>query len=252
MTEITTDPPAEAIDLHPSEVLMALIVTLLAPMFLGVSAGDISLARLAALETVSAYQARNQADLIAIAQIIAYGLAALGSLSLSMDDNISIPMALRLRGNANALDRSAEHNRRALAQTRPDAPAPQQPSPADARYEAETLANLEETKRCVAAAQARLHPPAPVPAPAPTPAPVLTLQDKQIQAAWASAMTDVAGEFTASIAHLPPAERKEASRRAALLSGCANELLSGNVPPRPKSGALDPFIRPNTPCPNTP
>jgi hypothetical protein len=77
--------------------------------------------------------------------------------------------------------------------------------------------------------------------------PVLTLQDKQIQAVWASAMTDVAGEFTASIAHLPPAERKEASRRAALLSGCANELLSGNVPPRPKTDALDPIIRPSTP-----
>jgi hypothetical protein len=245
MTETTT----ENIDLHPAEALMALIVTLLAPMFLGVTAGDFSLARLAALETVSAYQARNQADLIAIAQIIAYGLAALGSLSLSMDDNISLSMALRLRGNANALDRSAEHNRRALAQTRPEAPALQQPSAADARYEAEVIANLEETKRCVAEAQARLHPPAPAPAPAPapTPAPVLTLQDKQIQAAWASAMTDVAGEFTASVAHLPPAERKEASRRAALLSGCANELLSGNVPPRPKPGALDPFIRPHTP-----
>jgi hypothetical protein len=243
MTEITTDQPAELTDLHPSEILMALIVTLLAPMFLGVTAGDISLARLAALETVNAYQARNQADLIAIAQIVAYGLAALGSLSLSMDDNISLSMTLRLRANANALDRSAEHNRRALAQTRPDAPAAQQPCPADAQYEAETLANLETTKNRVAQAQARLHPVAP----APTPAPVLTLQDKQIQAAWASAMTDVAGEFTASIAHLPPAERKEASRRAALLSGCANELLSGNVPPRLKPGALDPFSRPNTP-----
>jgi hypothetical protein len=252
MTEITTDQTTENIDLHPAEALMALIVTLLAPMFLGVTAGDFSLARLAALETVSAYQARNQADLIAIAQIIAYGLAALGSLSLSMDDNTSLSMALRLRSNANALDRSAEHNRRALAQTRPEAPALQQPSAADARYEAEVLANLEETKRCVAEAQARLHPPAPVPAPAPTPPPVLTLQDKQIQAAWASAMTDVAGEFTASLAHLPPAERKEASRRAALLSGCASELLSGNVPPRPTPGALGPFIRPNTPGPNTP
>jgi hypothetical protein len=156
-----------------------------------------------------------------------------------------MPMALRLRANANALDRSAEHNRRALAQTRPAAPALQQPSAADAKYEAETLANLAETKTRVAEAQARLNPPAP--APAPTPAPVLTLQDKQIQAAWASAMTDVAGEFTASIAHLPPAERKEATRRAALLSGCANQLLSGNVPPRLRPGALDPLIRPNTP-----
>jgi hypothetical protein len=230
-----TETPTELTDLHPSEALMALIVTLLAPMFLGVTAGDINLARLATWETVNAYQARNQADLIAVAQIIAYGLAALGSLSLSMDDNISVSMALRLRGNANALNRSAEQNRRALAKTNP-APQP----PVDTEYEAEVLANLEATKACVAEAQARLHPTAPVPVPAPSP--VLTLEDKQLQAAWASAMTDVAGEVTASIAHLPPAERKEASRRAALLSGCANELLSGKVPPRLKPGALDGMI----------
>ena len=122
MTEITTDQPAELTDLHPSEILMALIVTLLAPMFLGVTAGDISLARLAALETVNAYQARNQADLIAIAQIIACGLAALGSLSLSMDDDISLSMTLRLRGSAVALNRSAEQNRRVLNQPLRDNP----------------------------------------------------------------------------------------------------------------------------------
>ena len=59
----------------------------------------------------------------------------------------------------------------------------------------------------------------------------LALQDQQIQAEWAAAMADVAIEFTANIAGLPPAERQEASRRAALLSTCANELLSGSVPP---------------------
>ena len=234
-----TEPTSENTDLHPSEALMALIVSLLAPIFLGVTAGDPNLARLAAWETIAAYQARNQADLIAIAQIIAYGLAALGSLSLSMDDNISVTMALRLRGNANALNRSAEQNRRALAKTE-TAPQP----PVDTAYETEVLANLEATKARVAEARARLHQAPPAPTQVPTPA--LTLEDKQLQAAWAAAMTDVADEVTASIAHLPPAERKEASRRAALLSGCANDLLSGNVPPRLHPGALDGLIHPRT------
>ncbi|MDR3533150.1 MAG: hypothetical protein P4L90_21655, partial [Rhodopila sp.] len=85
-TEVTT---GSDLPLHPSDILSNLIVAFLAPMFLGVSAGDIGFARLAAIETVNAYQARNQADLVAIAQIIGFGLAALGSLSLSMADNIS-------------------------------------------------------------------------------------------------------------------------------------------------------------------
>jgi hypothetical protein len=83
-------------------------------MFLDVSGGDIGFARAAALETVNAYRTRNAADLVSIAQIVAFDLAALGSLSLSMADNLSLSVTLRLRGNANALNRSAEHNRRAL------------------------------------------------------------------------------------------------------------------------------------------
>ena len=59
-------------------------------MFLGISGGDVRLARIAAIQTVTAYRAANDADLIAVAQIIAFGLAALGSLSLSMADDISL------------------------------------------------------------------------------------------------------------------------------------------------------------------
>jgi hypothetical protein len=94
-------------------------------MFLGVTAGDIALARMAALQTIDDYRAQNRADLMAVAQIVACGLAALGSLSLSMADEISLSMTLRLRGNAVALNRSAEQNRRALAKT--TGPAPYQP-----------------------------------------------------------------------------------------------------------------------------
>jgi hypothetical protein len=121
MTETSTHIAATSetvVPLPGSSILMSLIIALLSPMFLGVSAGDVSLARLAATETVNAYRARNHADLIAIAQIIAFGLAALGSLSLAMADDISLPMTLRLRGNANACNRSAEQNRRALNHTR--------------------------------------------------------------------------------------------------------------------------------------
>ena len=99
-------------------------------MFLTASGGDIGFASMAALETVNSYRVRTLADLIAAAQIVAYGLAALGSLSLSMDDGLSLPMLLRLRGNANACTRSAEHNRRALEKRRPDdRAAPTRPHP---------------------------------------------------------------------------------------------------------------------------
>src|SRR3978361_265937 len=121
---ITTQPVAPHVNLrmHPADVLMNLIVTLLSPMFLAVCGGDIEYARMAGTETVNGYRTRAHGDLIAIAQIIACGLAALGSLSLSMADDLTISMTLRLRGNANALNRSAEQNRRAVRENhRPDA-----------------------------------------------------------------------------------------------------------------------------------
>jgi hypothetical protein len=124
---------------------------------------------MAAIETVNTYRVRNHADLIAVAQIIAFGLAALGSLSLSMADDISLSMALRLRGNANALNRSAEQNRRALRETRGsdsvphhDTTAPEAETPAtaannDTRPEPEMLLSAAAAQRLAAEGQARLQ-----------------------------------------------------------------------------------------------
>jgi hypothetical protein len=213
---------------------MNLIVALLAPMFLVASAGDVAFARMAATETINAYSARNHADLIAVAQIVAFGLAALGSLSLSMADDISLSLVLRLRGNANALNRAAEQNRRALRESLPDARVPHPAAgpagaePADTLYEA----NI--------AAEARLHPqnpepeaePSPVPPAFPDAAPTVAAQvmsPRQLQAMWAAAMTDVAEEFTASLPHLPPAERSLAVRRADILTSAAHTLRSGQT-----------------------
>jgi hypothetical protein len=218
----------------PSETgpLMNLIITLLAPIFLGVTAGDISLARMAAAETVNDYRARNQADLIAIAQIIAFGLAALGSLSLSMDDDMSLSMALRLRGNAVALNRSAGQNRRLFNRSDP-APLPAIPveDKEPARF---PRPPAEQPTVSQPNPQAQNQVP-----PAPTPA------DKHHPEMRAIAMVKEATALTASIANLSPAERPAATMRAAMLSSTAHDLLYGSSDPPLSHGALNGHTRPD-------
>ena len=223
MTQTTESPPH-----HPTNTLMSLIVTLLLPTFLGVTAGDIALAQMAAIETINDYRARNNTDLLAIAQIIACGLAALGSLSLSMADEISLSMTLRLRGNAVALNRSAEQNRRALAKT--TGPAPYQPEPPTTAAEYNRLAEAEIVLTATAAqepsteSEARLHEPE-----------QSTPSEKRIQQMWAIAMVSEASEITATIPTLPPAEQRIATMRAAALTTTANHLLYGApMPPIPE------------------
>ena len=270
-----TAAPGPGIPIRPGDVLISLIVAVLAPMFLTASGGDIGFARLAAMETVKAYRARDNADLISIAQIIACGLVSLGSLGLSLADNLSLSMTLRLRGNAVALNRSADLSRRAIRQARDDAEAgydtgrmDMAPDPGQEEFEAKIAANLALAQRLTAEARAQPQNTQPkdaqpqddqrsvaTPAPAPIPvrpaaptqpttksAPNLvaarpaatdtfdTMTGQQRKSIWAAAMADVAGEFTASLIHLPPKERKAASIRAAILSSCANTLITGETP----------------------
>jgi hypothetical protein len=248
MTQTTESPPH-----HPTNALMSLVITLLLPTFLGVTAGDIALARMAAIETINDYRARNNADLIAIAQIIACGLAALGSLSLSMDDNISLSMTLRLRGSAVALNRSAEQNRRVLNQPLRDNPTPYYietpPEPETSATEddagiarAEALLSAAAAHELAAESEARLQDPRQIANQTPAPAQNATVSDKRHQEMWAIAMVKEASEITAGILHLPPAERSAAAIRAAALGSAANELLTGVSPPRPGNPPMPPRV----------
>jgi hypothetical protein len=214
MTETTTN-----IQAPPPSMLLSLIVALLAPMFLGVTAGDVALARLAAMQTIDDYRAQNNADLIAVAQIVACGLAALGSLSLSMDDEISLSMTLRLRGNAVALNRSAEQNRRALANSH--GPTPYQPAMEPEAPITIPDYNIPSEAELFLTATA---PPDQPPAPS-------TTTEKRLQQMWAIAMVNEASELTASIPTLPPTEQEAASIRAATLGSTANHLLYGTPDP---------------------
>jgi hypothetical protein len=248
MTQTTTADGAET--RRRFDTLINLLVTLLTPMFFAPTGGDVRLARIAALETIISYQAQTGAGLIAVAKIISFGIATLDSLSLSMNQDLEIPMILRLRGNANALDRSGERNERAFraAQAEPAARAESEPD----YDEAEVRASVAEAQRRAAefraayrapatqteaAAQAEPAPPAePAPAAqAELAAPAVPARDRQShRSAWAAAMAEVAAEEIAAAANLPPRQREEAKERAAILSSTANALLSGATADRPK------------------
>src|ERR1700722_6054900 len=100
---------------HP-DVFMHLIAASLTPIFSIAIDGDPIRAQAAAIETINAYVPNHPVDLLPIAQIIAFGLAALRSISLSMAENIPIPLILRLHGSAASLSRGAEQCRRALSE----------------------------------------------------------------------------------------------------------------------------------------
>ena len=228
-TIAATEPTAPP---HSADFLLILLVTLLAPMFLAVSGGNIALARTAALETINGYQARSHADLLTVALIIAFGLAALGSLSLSLLDDVSISMALRLRGNANALNRSIEQNRRALGKIEPVAPSAPLSTPAQPEAnEAEIVADVAKALDMAAEAKIRLQQAGKTEA----------ANEEVQQTFWAAAIADIAAECIASLPGLAQADRREAVQRAATLSRTAMGIFSGeSVPTFPTSLPFDP------------
>jgi hypothetical protein len=263
---ITSSEPPTALDTggtlprDPSDILITLIVAFLAPMFLSATGGDIAYARMAAIETVNAYRVRNPSDLLGIAQIIGFGLAALGSLSLSMADDISVALVLRLRGNATSLSRAAEQHRRALVAARSEeAAADAQAADASPNEvtEVEVATAVARAQRAAGEAANRIRAqqqaeraplvsPAPVVAPEPAAAKAgERLTDAQRRTMWAAAMADVAAESAAEIPNLPPAERQMALLRTTQLANSANALLTGSGEP-----AFNPLVRTSERRPN--
>jgi hypothetical protein len=223
--------------------LVNLILALLTPMFLWSTAGDIRLAHIAAAQTLKQFSITNRLSLFTVAKIIAFDIATLSSLSLSMYEDVSMLLALRLRGNATSLDRSAARNRRALDQESQLAgPGGTEDAVEAAIAEAKRMVN-EAKARIQAAAQAsEARPdaePAPVAepaaeaaqAPASVPPSAARTSAQQRQAAWANAMTQVAEEFTDGLKDLPPGERWKEMARIEALTIAAADLASGAPAP---------------------
>jgi hypothetical protein len=224
---------------------MSFIVSTLAPIFLGVTGGDAVLARMAAAETIDDYRARNHVDLIAVAQIITNGLAALGSLTRSMEDELSLSMMLRLRGNAISLNRTVEQNRRVLRENR-DAelvvfdteilPEPEPPVPtanAETPREPEVFANDPAALVLVTEQTAD---PAPRAEPAQAASPATTRNRPESPSrddTLAITLLREASDLTDALPTVPAAERAAAETKIEALNDRAYALLMGSrFPPR--------------------
>jgi hypothetical protein len=215
---------------HPASVLMNLIITLLTPMFLAAAGNNVTFARQAATETLNAYRAETQSDLITVAKIVGFGLAALAALSLSMAEDLPLSTILRLHASANASDRS-EHRNRKLRSARTDVtsstPPPEPPTP--------PRPNVDEAALTAAAAGMKARTAENL---ARVTTSTITDAERHYQATWAASAAIVAAETAASLPTLPPGERASAAAWIDVLNACAKDFMQEEILPRPRAGDL--------------
>jgi hypothetical protein len=102
--------------------VLAKILAVLAPLFLDAAGNDPEAARHAASDTLASYGPRNDREIRLAALIVAFSFAALDALSRAAEPGLSVSMVLRLRGNANALNRACELSERRLEALRRQTP----------------------------------------------------------------------------------------------------------------------------------
>jgi hypothetical protein len=177
----------------PPGLLMPFLLAVLTPFLTAGGILDPDLARQAAIETIAAYQAADNRELLTTTtQIVAFDL--------------SLSMKLKLRGNANALNRTSQKTAATLDIQRDDSPAetPDQDP-------AEIMASLKSAQTIITQAQPSLI--------------------RQGDLRWGQAMTDIAVEYTAELPTLPPEKRRAHFARIGALSKIASMLGRGDAPP---------------------
>jgi hypothetical protein len=214
----------------PASPLMMFILAALASM-MAPTLSDLTLARLAAQEAIEAYRTRGQHELITIGQIVGFAITALDTLRLSMPEDISLSMKLRLRGSANGLNRSSRDCTRLLEKARPsenDHRKPATPAPVQ----------KEKTERKPAMEEAATEPA--------VENQVLTGTD------WADAMQSVAVALQADATTVSSEQRETDALWIEALNGVGGELRQANHQPvRPGAmrsklmATLDPGVPPH-------
>jgi len=90
------------------------MIAFLAPLFLDTMDASLATARHAAARMLASYDARTDQELRLAAEIIAFGFGALDALRRAANPDLSTKEVLRLRGNANSLNRAGQQNQRLL------------------------------------------------------------------------------------------------------------------------------------------
>ena len=163
---------------QPASPLMTFILTALAAM-MAPTLNDLALARLAAREAIDAYQARGQHELMTIGQIVAFAVTALDTLRLSMPDDLPLPMKLRLRGNANGLNRASRDCTRSLEKAQ-ISPTPKPPPEAKTPQPLPELDWAEAMQSMAATLQD---------------ATTASPEERETDALWIEALNNVSGEL---------------------------------------------------------
>ena len=208
--------------------LLPFIISLLTPLLTAGGITDLNLARLAAQETIDAYRAGGQQELLTISQVVAFALTALDNLRLSMPAELSLSMKLKLRGNANALNRAARDATQLLQKSHHQPEAPEsslaeqaaiarasEPQPEDP---AEPVEPVEPTQA------------EPIRTEIPQAAPPANCTTPRDRLHWADAMQAEAAKLKAQAAITSATQRKSNLLWIDVLSDVAGRLRQGNDP----------------------
>ena len=136
------------------------ILTRLAALFLTGAAGDMTAAREAAAQMLSAYHPETEDELRLAANVISFSFQALEALGQAATPDMPLTRTLRLRGSAVSLSRESHKAQRRLdkLQTARRAGIPAEPSPNTAQPEPKiekALDLIEDTRTIAAAAKTR-------------------------------------------------------------------------------------------------
>jgi hypothetical protein len=134
------------------------ILAFLAPVFLGAATGDIGAAQEAASAMLASYNPRTNRELRFAALSIAFAFGALETLSKAAGPELALNQVLRLRGNANALNRSAQQNESRLEKLQKQPPVVIETVTMEATHDApaDTLPASSATTDLLAFARSKL------------------------------------------------------------------------------------------------
>jgi hypothetical protein len=90
------------------------ILTLLAPLFLAATSGDMEAARETVRALLADYGARTDSELRLAALVVSFGFGSLDALSKAANPALSLDEVMDLRDNATALSKAGDHCQTAL------------------------------------------------------------------------------------------------------------------------------------------